>query len=560
MKKDIDYTSGPGPTLEKKIFLVFFIACAWYLRSYGGFDSCATGGDEFYITHHAMTLKSFLLQGRFAMFTQSLLDFFTRPGGHVLNLFAAVPFDIPGMYFAYCVYGVVSLFFVYFLASWAFGKEVALGVVALGALSTVHINYSMRVRCIIPCFMMTAASVFFFFKSHYGENKARDKGISGILLGTAFTIHTSCGIIPFLYVFTEFYVFITDRESRNGAIKRFVILLISMASPIIFWESISYTTIHFGTIESPYFRHYLKRLSHHENFNIARPPYFHYIKFFFKLESIPFLIAVTSGIVYIFKTKQHLKKEQKTFVFMTICLAALYGLFPYISCMPRLTLNIYIFLLPIGGLGLKLIFAALGQSSKVLAYSVLAVMFLIAFMSAFTAVKTIKRQQRMPYDTFRFLKEKGITKLVVGKAALHALPYLKVSQPFPPRGIDKIEISDKTGYVVKIYFPTRGHDVIRVAKANKVRYLLASYFDYNLLSEDNIRHFMFHIHKLGVGRPYKSWGDIEEFPMNFYDEEPYKTDRYNKLYGQRKLPFSAEKLVWHTMLYDLSKILRTVNE
>jgi len=544
MKEKIDckekLTKGQGAAA------VLFVFAAWFFRSYGGFQRFPAGGDEFYIVNHCMILKKMLLSGDIGSFAEGLMDFFARPSGHLFNLVGALLGNKAGIYFIYSVYGVVSLLILFFLTRRIFGNQAALGTLFLGAMSAVHINYSMKARCIILSFMLASASLYFFMESLYGNNKTRDKIISGVFMGIAFTSHTSAGVFPFVYVATEIYVFIREKDKRKGFIKRFFLLLISMALPIILWETLSYSIIHFGTITSPYFNHYLKRLMFHENFKIPMPPRLYFTHILFGLESAMFFVPVFAGILSIVNKK--IEQRQKTLFVMAAFLLGLFLLMPHAAGMSRLVFSLYIFMLPIGGLGMHTIYNWF--KNKNFAHFAVLLVAVFIFKQALLAARTISYQQNIPDTIFNFLKKENIKKVILGKGGINVLPYLK------PKDIWKkeVKISDASGYQVTLYFTHNPRNVAAIAKKHNVKYLLAHYLDYQL-DPNGHRHFMFYLHKAGVKKPVISWGNDQRFPISYFDEESFKVEAYERLYAERAIPVSSENLIYHGMLYDLSPVL-----
>jgi len=554
-QKNTDNKNYAYPLIDSEyghnIILFLLLVLAYALRSSGGFARFASNGDEFFIISHTMRLKSFLVSGEFRSLLEGIFDFFSRPTTYVFNLAGALLDNKSGMYLMYAVYGTISLAILYVIALRIFGRSAALGSVAIGTCTGIHLNYSMKLRSSMPCFILISASIYFFIQSFYGNNKTRDKIVSALLIGAAFTSHNSAGPIPFIYIITECYLFIKGRD--KGALKRFFLLLVFMPLPIILWESICFLTIHTGEITSPYFRHYLKRLIFHENLGIPEDiSSFYFMYMILRIESIFFMVLLGIGAISTnyFREKGCLQEKAKIFLVMMFLLTAFYTVFSRLACMPRSIFPLYIFLIPLGGLGFSFVYKSFKKRSRNLAYLAVGLIFFILVQNSLKIVRVIEQQQKIPVEMFNFLKKEGVSKFIMGKSFVLSVPYVKKITHVPK----VMKISNPEGYEMDVHFSYMPEEILKIAKEHKIKYLQTNYLDYDL-NPNSLRHFMFTLHEMGLGRPVRSWGPNEEnFPMTFLEEEPFKVQEYERLYASGKIPFSAEEIVYRTMLYDISKL------
>lgn len=538
------------------IFVIIIVFSGIALRSFGDFNrgnlSFPIQGDGIAIVVHTVKMKNLLLDGKIRLLMENFFEYYSRPSVYILNMFGAFAADRTGQYAVYVLYSIISLLFISLISLKVFDLYTALGTLAVGIFSVAHINYSMKALSSIPCFMLIAGSLYFFFQSHYGKTPARDKIISGLLVGIAFTTHNSAGPLPFIYIITEFYILFTEKEKRKGWAVRFIALLVSMALPLIFWEGICYMLIKTGDITFKGFQHYIWRLLGNESLTYytedISPPYL--LSMFLSLESVFFLVLILVGIIGGFYSRFfNIEKKHKTFMFMTLVLTVFLCLFPKLCCTLRQLFLLYAFILPLAGLGLAIIYMELKDLSGSLAYFTLAILLLFFINSGYLAAKAVESQQKIPLKIFNFLKEQNVSRLAL-YGAWTSLPYIVDKRPWP--AVSKI--SDETGYTITLYRPSTPKEVIPLAKEKNIKYFLANYYDYEVRKGWK-RHFMFFLHDKGVKKPVRLWKpDPDYFPATYFDELPYKLQIYDKLYAQGKTPLSSRGIAYCSMLYDLSKI------
>jgi len=486
---------------------------------------------------------------------ESFFEYYTRPSIYILNLLGALIADNKGQYFVYFICSIVSIIIMYILSLEYFDRDTALGTVIITVFSAAHINYSMKVVSSIPSFTMIVISVYFFLQSHYGNKEKQNKYkiLAGLFIGIAFTCHNSAGPFPFVYIITEFYILITDKESRKGWGKRFLLLLFSMAIPLVFWEGICYGLIRSGEILSPRFKHYFWRLIGNESLTYftedISPRYL--LSMFLRVESVlfpSFIIVALIGFSdsRIFK----MKKKHKTFMFMTLTLIVFLSSFPKLCCTLRQLFPLYVFIIPIAGLGFSVMYKGLMRFNVTISHVFVLAVVIIFFYRGYSTAVVISSQQKIPKNIFNVLKEKHISKIITygGWASLE----LTNIRPWPAYGT----ISDETGYTIQIYNPYTPAGVLELAKKKSIRYLLANYYDYEV-RKGWARHFMFPLHDKGVKAPVFLWKpEPDSFPLTYFDELPYKLKIYDKLYKENKIPLPSRDIIYSTMLYELSNVVK----
>lgn len=548
-KKQVN--SPCGLSITQWVVVVCIFLSAYGIRSFGGFDRYPSSGDERAILANTFRLETLLKAGNLRYFTEGLFDFYTRPSVYILNIAGTLGAGggRVGLYFLYTLFALFSIFVISLISLKVFEDNcAAIGTLFLGALSTLHINYSMKILSNIPCLTLISISLYFFIQSLYGSKKTRDKILAGIFIGIAFTCHNSAGPFPFIYVISEIYTFLKGKN-REGWGKRFALLLFFMAFPVLLWEAICLFVIHSGKITYPYFHHYLKKLIHHENLGFSTPiSRAYFLGLIMRLESVVFPIFVLTGLVGILKLPRVGEKE-KLFLIMPLILGLFYAKFLVLSCIPRLVFPLYVFLLPIGGKGLSLAYRAFLRKGKILPYALIFLSATFMINNALTAAQTIAEHQEVPKKMFGFLKEKKVSKVIVSHGSLISVPYLDLS-----RDVKKVEdISDNTGYPIKFYFANTPRNAIILAKEKNIKYMLVNYLSYDFRLGWP-RHFMYFFHKRGLGMPIYLLGPKESFPIPFLEEEPFRYLAYVKEYVKGREPLRAESLIYHSMIYDISDI------
>jgi len=529
--------------------VVFILLAAYKLRSLGGFVRYPSSGDELAVSMNTLRLKTLLLEGRFHSFGERFFDFYTRPSIYIINLFGVFLGGKTGIYRLYTFFGLSSILVLAALSRKLFEDNyTALGTMLLGALSTLHVNYSMKVLSNIVCFAFISMSLYFFFKSLYGNNVMRDKVLAGLFIGVAFTCHNSAGPFPFMYIAAEVYIFITEREKK---VKPFLALLVCMAIPIVFWECICLAIIHSGKITFPSFRHYIKKLMFHENLGFTTPfSRFYFIGIILRLESAVFPILVITGMMGLANKGLKISKKQRVMILMLFVLCLFYIGVKVISGMPRLIFPIYVFLLPLGGYGVSLLYRKLLLRGSKLGYILAGVCFIVLVQNAINASEVVAAHQKVPEKMFAFLKEKQATKVIVPRGSMISAPYMDLS-----RDVKSIEnIYDKTGYNIKLYFAETPDKMFSTARENGIKYILVSYLSYDF-RVGWPRHFMYKLHAMGLGRPKYLLGPEERFPISIIEEEPFRYLEYAGVYGRREEPLSPESLIYHSMIYDISPLI-----
>jgi len=529
------------------------ILLAWSLRGWGLSDRFPLNMDESFTISRIMDIRRFFFEGNVNSFLGGFVDFYSRPTNYLLSIIPTIIGGKEGMFFGHVIYGLISLIILYFLALKIFDDHyAALGTLVLGVFSGVHINYSMRVTY-ITAFVMAAASLYFFIESNYGEKRTRSKIICGLFMGMSFTAHYSVGPLPFIYIFTEFYIYFTQAVHKKTWKRNFAILLISMSFPIIFWEVICLIITFFGNITTPYFKDYILTMTSHSNLRIPEPvSNIYFLSIPFHLESSFFPILVITGMSGFFIRYLKFNHKQKTFLFMLSSAIIFYMLFPLLACMSRLIFPLYIFFIPVGGFGFAIIYREFRKRGKKQAYFItFAIVGFLAY-HGFVASSRTAAQQRIPKRTFEYLKAKKISKIIVGRTYR-----LFLKPPFLKGEGYTTKMWDDSGYTLTTYHTYKdSSEVIPLAKKNGVKYLLAQFVDYGLGPQGSPHRFMYLLHDKGLKRPVYSWGPREDFPLSLFDKEPFKLEAYNRLYSKRKLPISAKKIICSTMLYDISSIVR----
>jgi len=528
---------------------VCILLAAYKMRSLGGFVRYPSSGDELAVSMNTLRLKSLFMDGNFRSFGERFFDFYTRPSIYVINLFGLLLGGKAGVYRLYTFFGLSSIIVLAALSRKLFEDNyAALGTMFLGAFSTLHVNYSMKLLSNIVCFTFISASLYFFFKSLYENNVIRDKILAGLFIGIAFTCHNSAGPFPFMYIAAEAYIFITEQKKN---IKPFLTLLLCMAIPIIFWEGICLAIIHSGEVTFTSFRHYIKKLMFHENLGFTTPfSRFYFIGIILRLESAVFPILVVTGTLGLASKCFKISKKQKVMFLMLFVLCLFYAFVKVISGMPRLIFPIYVFLLPLGGNGVSLLYRKLLLKGSKLGYILVCACFIVLVHNSLVASDVVAAHQRVPEKMFEFLKERQTVKVIVPRGSMIAAPYMDLS-----REAERVEnIHDKTGYNIKLYFAETPDEMFSLARKNDIKYILVSYLSYDFRLGWP-RHFMYSLHADGLGRPEYLLGPEERFPISIIEEEPFRYLEYAGVYGRREEPLSPESLIYHSMIYDISPLV-----